>query len=111
MLSAERSVEAMNEDDNSILKVYKRFSKARNQNIALAHGELSEVASSTYSIALWTMTYEGQTVLVAHNFGNSEASVTVSGYKLGKPLVSNGTVSANGSELILGEYSSAVFEQ
>ena len=111
MLSAEISVEAQEADDNSVLNVYRKFSKARNQNLALARGEIAEVTSTTSAVALWTMTYEDKSVLVAHNFSASESTVPVSGYKLNKILVSNGTVSAKDGKLVLGPYSSAVFEQ
>ena len=111
MLTDEMSVEAQKEDENSVLNVYRKFSKARNQNLSLAKGILEEVKSDTEAIALWTMTYDNETVLVAHNFGSSEASAPVSGYKLNTILVSNGQVSASGGTIKLGAYSSAVFKQ
>ena len=111
MLSAEISVEAQLADKTSVLSTYKKFARARNTYKALANGAIAEVKSSVNSVALWTMTYEDQTVLVAHNFGSSEAKVSLSGHKLGKTIVSNGSVGVDGTELTLGAYSSAVFEQ
>ena len=60
------------------------------------------------------MTADGQTVLVAHNFGSSVATVSPSGISaLSKDaiLVSNGVVSVNGTSITLAPYASAVFAQ
>lgn len=112
MLGSEISVEAQLEDQNSILCMYKAFTRARNTCPALAHGEMKEVSSSTDALALWTMTYEGQTVLVAHNFGNAPVQASLSSYKLDKKIVSNGDITAGkDGTLKLGPFSSAVFEQ
>ena len=72
---------------------------------------MEEVSIANSAVALWTMSYDGQTVLVAHNFSSTMASISLSQYKLDNKLVSNGTVNANGSSLYLGAYSSAVFLQ
>ena len=109
MLSEDISVEDQLSDQESVLNTYKSFARARNTCKALAKGEIAEVSSSVTAVALWTMTYEDQTVLVAHNFDNSPATVTVSGLKPGKTIVSNGKVSAKGEEISLAPYSSAVF--
>ena len=71
------------------------------------------MSSSNPAIALWTMSYEGQTVLVAHNFGAGVVSVNVPGGGLSAEgiLVSNGVVTANDTSLTLGAYASAVFAQ
>ena len=113
MLSAGISVEAQSADEASLLSVYRKFSQARNTYKALARGEISEVSSSNPAIALWTMSYEGQTVLVAHNFGAGVVSVNVPGGGLSAEgiLVSNGVVTANDTSLTLGAYASAVFAQ
>ncbi len=111
MLTDAISVEAQTADASSLLSHYRKFSQARNSYKALALGEMSEVSSATPSIALWTMSYDGQTVLVAHNFGASVASVSVSGMKTDNILVSNGTVTVSGPSLTLGAYASAVFAQ
>ena len=111
MLSADISVEAQTANEASLLNVYKKFSQARNTYKALAHGEMQEVRSSSNSVALWTMSYEGQTVLVAHNFGAGIVSVNVPDVSDEKMLVFNGVVTANGSSLTLGAYASAVFAQ
>ena len=111
MLTPEISVEAQEADRSSILAVYRKFAKARNSSKALANGEITEVSSSKQAVALWTMSSEGQSVLVAHNFSGSIMSVAATGYKLDDILVSNGTVSANGGTITLGAYASAVFKQ
>ena len=111
MLSANISVEAQATDEASLLNVYKSFAAARNTYEALAHGEMQEVRSSNNAVALWTMSYEGQTVLVAHNFGAGVISVNVPDASNERLLVYNGIVTANGSSLTLGAYASAVFAQ
>ncbi|MBO6168960.1 MAG: alpha-amylase [Bacteroidales bacterium] len=111
MLSADISVEAQDAAEGSVLSVYRSFGKARNAYKALAKGEMEEVSIANSAVALWTMSYDGQTVLVAHNFSSTMASISLSQYKLDNKLVSNGTVNANGSSLYLGAYSSAVFLQ
>ncbi len=113
MLSADISVEAQDADPASLLGVYRKFAAARNTYKALAHGEIAPVNSSNNALALWTMSYEGQTVLVAHNFGAGVITVNVPGTDIqsGNILVSNGVVTASGSSVTLGAYASAVFAQ
>ena len=112
MLTDAISVEAQAATPASLLNVYKKFAEARNTYKALAHGEIAEISSPNAAVALWTMSYEGQTVLVAHNFGSSVASATVpgvSGLNADALLVSNGVASVNGASVTLGAYASAVF--
>ena len=112
MLSAGISVEAQLEDPNSILNVYKNFSAARNGSKALSQGEFFPMTSGNNAIALWKRTSDGESVVVAHNFSGSSANFTLSsGYTGDNVLVSNGTVSVDGSVVSLGAYSSAVFIQ
>lgn len=111
MLTADISVEAQLASKTSVLQVYRSFAKARNTSEALASGDLQEVKSDVSSIGLWTRTSGTNTVLVAHNFGSSQAPITISGYKLDDILVSNGSVTVSGSSLTLGAYSSVVFQQ
>ena len=114
MLSERISVEAQTADATSLLNVYRKFAEARNTYKALASGEMTEVSSSSASVALWKMTAGNQTVLVAHNFGAAKVATTVNGASALSEdgiLVSNGTVSVEGTSLILGPYASAVFAQ
>lgn len=111
MLSAEISVEAQAESDASVLSVYRAFAKARNSYKALAKGEIAEISCSNGAGAAWTMSYDGQTALVVHNFGNSVLSLPLSSYSFENRIVSNGSVSVNGINLILGPYASAVYIQ
>ena len=113
MLTAEISVEAQEQDNASVLRVYRNFAKARNQWKALAKGEMSEVytANAPTALAAWKMSYEGQTVLVVHNFSSNALMMTLSGFKTDKLIVSNGTVSAADGSVALGAYASAVFLQ
>lgn len=111
MLTAEISVEAQESDPASVLRVYRNFAKARNAWKALAKGEITPVPSPNSAVALWKMTYEGQTVLVAHNFGNGSAAFAVTGYTTDKMIVSNGMADGSTGLLSLGPYASAVFLQ
>ena len=111
MLTPEISVEAQEADKNSILNVYKNFAKARNSYKSLAFGEIEAKTSSNNALAIWTMNYEGQTMLVTHNFSGDDIAVEAGEYNLTQLIVSNGTVKANKGSLSLGPYSSAVFLQ
>ena len=111
MLSAEISVEAQEQDPASLLRVYRDFAQARNAWKALAKGQIEAISSPNSAVALWKMTYEGQTVLVAHNFGGGSAAFAVTGYTTDKMIVSNGIADGSSGLLSLGPYASAVFLQ
>ena len=72
---------------------------------------MQQVSSPNSAVALWTMSYEGQTVLVAHNFGSGSAAFAVTGYTTDKMIVSNGLADGSSGLLSLGPYASAVFLQ
>jgi len=110
MLNADISVEAQSADPTSLLSVYRDFAQARNTYKALAKGEMQEISTSNAAVAAWTMSYQDQTVLVAHNFGAGVATVNLqSNVTQESILVSNGSVSISGPTLTLGAYASAVF--
>lgn len=109
MLTADRSVEAQEDNGDSILNVYKTWSELRNTYPALAYGEMSAVNQSGSSIAAWYMTADSQKLLVVHNVSGSARSVTLSD-KLDKPIALLGTASVAGKTLKLGPNSSVVFE-
>ena len=111
MLSADISVEAQGQSPASLLRVYRDFAKARNAWKALARGEMEALSSPNSAVALWRMSHDGQTVVVAHNFGSASPVVTLNGCTTDKLIVSNGTVSASDGSLVLGPYASAVFLQ
>ena len=111
MLSADISVENQEQDDASVLRVYRKFAQARNAWKALAKGEIEPVSSPNSAVGLWKMSYEGQTVLVAHNFGGGSAAFAVTGCTTDKMIVSNGLADGSTGLLSLGPYASAVFLQ
>ncbi len=111
MLSESISVEAQEQDPASILRVYRNFAQARNAWKALAQGEMEPLSSPNSAVALWKMSYEGQTVLVAHNFGGGSAAFAVTGCTTDKMIVSNGMADGSSGLLSLGPYASAVFLQ
>ena len=108
MLTENISVEAQTKDQSSILNVYRKFGEARKKHRALALGEMSEVQSYG-PLAMWTMSYQGETVLVAHNFSSRRAKTNVRDITLGNIIVSNGTARFRDGELTLEPYSSAVY--
>ena len=111
MLTADISVEAQEQSASSVLRVYRDFAQARNAWKALAKGQIEEITSPNAAVALWKMSYEGQTVLVAHNFGSGTAAFAVTGYTTDKMIVSNGVADGSSGLLSLGPYASAVFLQ
>ena len=111
MLTANISVEAQQENKASILNVYKKFAKARNASKALAKGTIKEIPSNDKAIAIWEMSYEGEKVLVAHNFGPGTVTVPLSSYSTENELVSNGTIGKAGNGITMGPYSSVVYKQ
>ena len=111
MLTADISVEAQAENTASVLRVYRDFGQARSQWKALALGTMEAISSPNTAVALWKMSYEGQTVLVVHNFGSGAPVITPNGYSTDKLIVSNGTVTASNGSVALGAYASAVFLQ
>ena len=111
MLTANISVEAQQENKASILNVYKKFAKARNASKALAKGTIKEISSNDKAIAIWEMSYEGEKVLVGHNFGPGTVTVPLSGYSSENELVSNGSIGKAGNGITMGPYSSVVYKQ
>ena len=111
MLTANISVEAQQGDNASILNVYKKFGKARNASKTLAEGSIKEVSTNKSSIAVWEMNYDGEKVLVAHNFGPGTVTVSLSGYSTENELVSNGTIGKANGGITMGPYSSVVYKQ
>jgi len=111
MLTADISVEAQSANNASVLSVYRKFAAARNAHKSLAHGEIAEVSSSNNAVGMWTMTYDGETALVIHNFSSGVVTASISGYRTGNEIVSNGAHSISGSSVSLGAYASVVYLQ
>ena len=97
--------------NSAILSVYRKFAAARNASKALAKGNMEVISSGNNAVVAWKMSYDGETVVVAHNFSGSVTTVNLSGCKTSDELVSNGVVSASGTTVTLGAYSSAVYKQ
>ena len=112
MMTDELSVEAENEKENSVLTVYRNFAAARRHYPALTYGILgycSEVAG-VQNVAAWYRITDSQKMLVVHNFSAGSANLNFKS-EPGTLVCSNGTVSANGTKVTLGAYSSAIFLQ
>jgi len=109
MLTGAISVETQSADENSLLNVYKSFSRLRNTYPALAIGEMSAASISGSTFAAWYMTSGSQKLLVIHNVAGSKKEATVSD-DMSHPIALLGTASYNGNILTLGPNSSVVFE-
>ena len=110
MLTSSISVEAQDADANSLLNVYKTWSRLRNTYPALAEGTMTDASLEGNSIAAWYMTSGSQKLLVIHNTAGSEKSVKVAG-DLSKPVALLGTATLDHDTLTLGGNSSVVFKQ
>ena len=110
MLKAEISVETQAADKESLLSVYRDFSRLRNTYPALADGTMTASSLNSGSIASWYMTStSGQKMLVIHNCASTEKQVAVSD-DISKPVAVLGTVKADHSTLIMPAHSSIVFD-
>jgi glycosidase len=118
MLSAEISVEAQNENEASLLRLYQCFSQLRNEYKALAGGEMTPVNTSSSALSAWTVTSDGQTALVVHNFSGSKAAASFGTQDLSRCVALTGTATLKTTSrgdvvsdrvLTLDPYSSAVF--
>jgi glycosidase len=118
MLNAEISVEAQSADPASLLSVYRDFATARNTYKALAHGEMEAINTSSSAMAAWTMSCDGQTLLIFHNFSSYKAAEPVGTKDLSHCIALNGSASLKTTSkgdvvsnriLTLDPYSSAIF--
>ncbi len=113
MLTGEISVEKQERDSGSVLSLYRKFGELRDRYKALAKGsfEYCPSAAANPSAAAWYREYDGQRILVVHNFGPGLVNITFSSDKLDNMIGSNGSASVKGERLSLGAYSSALFLQ
>lgn len=113
MLTGEISVEKQEQDSGSVLSLYRKFGELRDRYKALAKGsfEYCPSAAANPSAAAWYREYDGQRILVVHNFGPGLVNITFSSDKLDNMIGSNGSASVKGKRLSLGAYSSAMFLQ
>jgi glycosidase len=109
MLTASISVEAQNADKESLLAVYREFSRIRNTYPALAEGTMTVSPLNGGTVASWYMTStSGQKLLVIHNCGTTEKRMETSD-SIAKPVAILGTVKADRNTLIMPGNSSIVF--
>ena len=112
MLTAAISVESQAADANSLLNVYRTWSRLRNTYRALGDGimhETNAVTGGGNSIAAWTMSLDWDQMLVIHNCANAEKTVSVA-LSMENPVALLGTGSVKGNSLTLGPNSSVVFK-
>ncbi len=114
------SVVSQEADASSILTMYRQLGRLRNSCPALATGKMelhpviNPQTGGIYSqVAAWYMIEGKQKLLVLHNLGQSEMTISFSD-SLEKPLFVNGRVQSkkgkDHSQLKMEGYSSAIFE-
>ena len=110
ILSEGMSVSEQAADSRSLLQMYRHFAYARNTHPALAEGSIEPVTSGNAAVAAWKMVSSSETVLVMHNLGETEVTVT-SAVSPDKVIVSssNGEIKVSGTSVTLPAYSSVVF--
>ena len=111
MLTATISVEYQSAEKESLLNVYRTWSRLRNTYPALAEGEMSATSlNAGNSVASWYMTASnGQKLLVIHNCSGSFKTMSVSD-DVSKPVGLLGEATVSGKDLTLDAHSSVVFE-
>jgi len=110
MLTSAISVEAQDADANSLLNVYKTWSRLRNIYPALAEGTMTDASlGGGNSIAAWYMTAGSQKLLVIHNTASKEKPVTVKD-NMSRAVGLLGTATIDHDTLTLGPNSSVVFK-
>ena len=110
MLTSTISVEAQDADANSLLNVYRTWSRLRNTYPALADGTMTNASlGGGNSIAAWYMTSGSQKLLVIHNTAASEKTVTVKD-DTSRAVGLLGTATLDHDALTLGPNSSVVFK-
>ena len=109
MLTSSISVEAQDADANSLLNVYKTWSRLRNTYPALADGTMTVAPGNGGSIAAWYMTSGSQKLLVIHNTATSQKTVTVKD-DTSRAVGLLGTATLDHDALTLGPNSSVVFK-
>ena len=111
MLTSAISVESQDADANSILSVYKTWSRLRNTYPALANGRMDYAElNGGNSIAAWYMISGEELLLVIHNTATSAKSFKVPG-NLSKPVALLGSATLDHDTLTLSGNSSVVFKQ
>lgn len=110
ILSEGMSVSEQAADSRSLLQMYRHFAYARNTHAALAEGSIEPVTSGNNAVAAWKMVASSETVLVMHNLGGAEVTVTAA-VTPDKVIVSssNGEIKVSGTSVTLPAFSSVVF--
>ena len=112
MLTAAISVESQDSDENSLLNVYRTWSRLRNTYREFYHGIMEKtnaVSGGGNSIAAWNMTFDWEEMLVIHNCAKSASTVSVA-VSMDNPVALLGTATVKGNSLTLGPNSSVVFK-
>ena len=117
----EKGVDEQLKDKDSLLNFYKRVIKIKNQNPAIARGEITQVIDlGKPSVGAYKVKYQDTELIVVHNMADNPRTVSISkadyGYSsirgdLVAGEIADGTqpyISLSGDELYLPPYSTAV---
>ena len=110
MLTSSISVEAQEADANSLLNVYKTWSRLRNTYAAFTDGTMTAGPGNGGAVASWYITgTDGSKFLVIHHTGTSDKTIKLND-DLSHPVAVLGSASLVGTDLKLGPSSSVVFK-
>lgn len=100
------------DDETSILNCYRKLGILRDTYPALAKGTMTPCSfpNAGDGFGCWWREYEGQKILVVHNFG-SQKTIPLSDVNTNNMLYSCGKVTKNGSNFTFGQCASAIFLQ
>lgn len=65
-------------DDTSLFSHYRRLIEIKNKYPEIARGTIEAIPSENDAVAAYALTYDGSTILVVHNFGETEATQELS---------------------------------
>ncbi len=94
-------------DENSLYNHYIKLIQLRNSQVALTYGQLKYIDLGNDKILSYTMSHEGDELIVIHNYTKSPQSVNL----IGKSLVfATGDVSETDGQITLEAYQSAIYK-
>lgn len=105
-------IEIQAADETSILNCYRRLGVLRDSYPALAKGSMTPCSfpNAGEGFACWYREYQGQKILVVHNFGGQK-TIPITEAVTDKVLYTSGRVTRNGSNFTFGQCATAIYLQ
>ena len=99
-------------DENSILNCYRSLGVLRDSYPALAKGTMIPCSFPNVGdgFACWYREYQGQKILVIHNFGGQK-TIPITDVRTDKVLYTCGKVTRNGENFTFGQCATAIYLQ